>query len=194
MQNLSDMGVKILFLKHCCYDTLQPELDECFKTKQASSFLKKYLENGCGGLDGSFNYYDIVKSAVDAGIRPIGLERSKNECFDHTTIDCFSEASMLEFNIGAQEIIQKNKKEGKYVALVDSNHLSYHQGIAGVSELCGIPCFFVQSDVSISKNCFQKEVKNLGISKEICENVIQDHFVHVKVIFAKNSEDEYVLI
>lgn len=190
MQYLAGMGVKILFLEHCCYDTLQAELNQFFQAKKASSFLENFLKKGCGCLNESINFYEMIKSAVDAGIRPIGLERSATQCFGYSTDDSAARADrMLGLNVGATEIIKMHKGEGKYVALVGSNHLSYHDDIAGLSELCGIPSMYVESGESVSESSLLQAVINLGLSNEKWGNKIHDHFVHCKLIFKMKSEE-----
>lgn len=166
MQNFSSMNVKTLFLQHCCYDTLQAELDEFFHTKEASPFLENFLKNGCGILDEKMNDYDMVKSAVDAGIRPVGLKRSRALDSDDSTFENSTKNCLLEFNVGAVEIINKYKEVGKFVALIDLGHLSYYDDIAGLSELCHVPSMSIESDDSISISSFQSDMRDLNIAEE----------------------------
>ncbi len=51
MEHLHSLGVRTLFLEHCCFDTLQPKLDEFFQTKQPSAFLSKFLKKRIWTLD-----------------------------------------------------------------------------------------------------------------------------------------------
>lgn len=186
MPLLAQAGVKNLFLEFICHDTLQAELDDFFETKKPSKFLETFIKNGYGGalnLKSAIlcKYWELIEAAVEAGIRPVGLERSATQMLGY---DDYSGATsgperMLGLNVGASEII--NMYEGKFVALVGSGHVSYHHDIAGLSELCSAPNVIIE-DRAATKCEFNLKNFNMEDSKEIEElfdNTNIDHIEHV---------------
>lgn len=189
MKFLASIGVKTLFLEHCCYDgAIQTELDKFFETLKATPFLQHFLRRGFGAVSG--NYYDMVKAAVEAGIRPIGLEKANAQSLGYHSFGGSDGADrMLGLNVSATEIIQKHKKRGKYVSLDGSAHLSYYHNIAGLSELCNAPSLIIE-DASLCE--YQTGIRNLNYTNkekiiEIFGNSEQSHFVNVRLLLSERK-------
>lgn len=190
MSDFAEMGIKTLFLEFCCYDSaIQEELDTFFKTKKASPFLEAFLNNGYGFAVGEGNsYYRLVKEAVQAGIRPIGLETARTRHLGYEKREgARRNERMLGLNVPAVEIITKHRQDGKFMALVGSGHLSYNDSVAGLSELCGVPNVLIESaSLMNSKFGVEVNVRNLNITdheeikKTFGENQ-HDHLVHVRL-------------
>lgn len=145
MQNLSQQDVKTLFLEFCCFDTLQEELDDFYKTKKPSSFLREFLEGSSQDkYNGRQNYFPVVEAAIKAGIRVVGLERWDTYQMGFQKMGgAQGEERMLGLNIPGKKIIEEQVKEGKYIVLVGAGHNSYCDGIPGFSELLGIPSLVI---------------------------------------------------
>lgn len=145
MPNLAEQGVKTLFLEFCCFDTIQEQLDDFYKTGNASAFLKEFLTHGCGGAAGENNFYDLVEAAVKANIRPVGLEHSAAQDigFDKREGSRGAER-MIGLNVVGKNIIDHEAGEAKYVVFVGAAHASGASDIAGFSKLCGIPSIVIE--------------------------------------------------
>lgn len=173
MKSLYDQGVRTLFLEHCCYDTLQESLDHFYESKKPSEFIKKFLQNGCGDVVGQVNYYELVNAAVLAGIRPVGLELSSTQGLGyHKETGSQGKDRCRGMNVPAKEIIEQEKGEGKFIALVGSGHVSYWNDIAGLSELCGVPAMVI-SDKEKETNppTYDKNQEHLGFDMNLPENI-----------------------
>ncbi len=170
MVYLASLGVKTFFLEHCCFDTLQYELDQFFKTKVPSNFLKVFLSSGCGGVVGSINYFNLVDTAVQAGIRPVGLEMAITQLVGYKSYEgANGEARMLAMNMCAKEIMEREAGQGKYMVLVGSGHLSYCDGVPGLSELCQVPSLFFKE--SETKTSYTPDSVNLNMSLDRARQV-----------------------
>jgi hypothetical protein len=169
MQSLYDQGVRTLFLEHCCYDTLQEELDNFYKTKEASAFLKLFLSAGCG-MAVDTNYYALVDAAVQVGIRPVGLELSTTQKLGWSAWTGSEGANRwIGMNVPAKQIIEREQGEGKFIALVGSAHVSYCGNIAGLSELCGVPGMVIE-DKKEGPPTYAKNQEHLGLDVSLPKN------------------------
>jgi hypothetical protein len=173
MKNLYAQGVRTLFLEHCCFDTLQVELDRFYIAKTPTAFLEEFLRNGCGSAVGSVNYYDLVRAAVLAGIRPIGIEISSTQLLGYREMGGSDGIERsIGMNVLAKQIIDQEKGKGKYIALVGSGHASYCNGIAGLSELCGIPNMMISDkEKETDLPTYEKNLEYLGRDMNIAANV-----------------------
>lgn len=184
MLDLYSQGVRTLFLEHCCFDTLQSELDDFYKNKAPSPFLKKFLLNGCGEWVGDENYFDLVNAAVQAGIRPVGLESSATQEIGFTTFGSDGASRRIAMNMCGKEIIEKEALEGKYIALVGSAHSSYSTGVPGLSEICQVPSMIIED--TKTGNAYFPNCINLNFDKKdvnkIFENLDgQEYFAHAYI-------------
>lgn len=188
MSDLYNQGVRTLFLEHCCFDTLQPELDNFYQTKKPSLFLENFLRNGCGQVVGSENYFDLVNAAVQAGIRPVGLESLATQKIGYQSFGGSSGAKrMIAMNVYGKQIIEQEAKKGKYIAFVGSAHTSYTYGTPGLSELCQIPSMVI---VDQKQNAYFPNSANLNCedAKKVFENSEgQTHFTHAYIQLKTHS-------
>ncbi|CUI15655.1 Conserved hypothetical protein [Candidatus Protochlamydia naegleriophila] len=162
MAYLASLGIKTFFLEHCCFDTLQYELDQFFKTQVPSHFLRAFLSSGYGGSIGSSNYFNLIDAAVQAGIRPVGLEMAITQLVGYKSFEgSDGKARMLAMNMCAKEIIEREAGESKYMVLVGAGHLSYCDGVPGLSELCHVPSLFFRE--SEKKTSYTPDSVNLNM-------------------------------
>ena len=179
MQYLAEKGVGFLFLGFCC-NFWQRELDHFLLTKKASVSLKDFLNQG------DVNYYNLVEAAVNAGILPIALGSENRQ--ELTSLSKNREGvkeRILEFNVSAMEMINRYKGKKKYIALVESFHLSYTHDVAGLSELCHAPCLLIQAEATLERCKYQTYIKNEKLENKQCQ-----HVVHVQLDIAINEKKE----
>lgn len=192
MAELYKLGVRTLFLEFCCIDTLQNELDNFYKTKEPSQFLKMHLQSGYGlhvPEGAAAECFNVVEAAVKAGICPVGLETSVTQDLGYSFNNgSHGEGRMLGMNMPAKKIIERvtnNGKDGKYVALVGNCHLSWAYNIPGLSELCQVPSVFIYEDQAPTS--YQTYVSDENIKKELA-NTTHSHVYTVQINVQKDAK------
>lgn len=186
MKEFADNGIKTLLLEFCCYDTLQDEMDRWFETKIPSPFVKEFFLSGFGEF-GTNNqetaeaYFKMAQAAVDAGIRPVGMEMSNTIGLGYHEGNTPAESGsngkerMLGVNLGAVDIFNKYKEEGGCIFLAGIAHVSFSNDIAGLSELTGVPNAVIKTG---SKPSMQALTVNEEDAKEL-DNMHMEHFNHL---------------
>lgn len=127
MEILRDLGVKTLFMEDYLYDTQQPLLDHYFETPDAKPpLLVKTFQDGWSeayGFKAPYTYVDILRKAKSLGIRIVGIDTSAaNEMGIGSSGKPNPMARLRAMNYVAQQIIDREKGEGKYLAFMGGLH------------------------------------------------------------------------
>ena len=185
MKDLYENGVRLLFLEFCCNDTLQGELDRFFEKKKPSPFLEKFLKKGYGEsvLVNATHYYPMILAAVEAGIRPVGIEMSYTQLIGFQSHGGSQGKERMEaVNFTALPIIESELQKNptaKFIGLVGTGHLSYLYDVPGLSELCGVPNLVIKEELGPS---YSTQVLNLNVSDaKLHGNTTKTHFCHIQV-------------
>jgi hypothetical protein len=147
MEKLKASGVTTIFLEFLSEDD-QKAIDRYLNSKEADVQLAPEVQakvideenrpfskaNNGSGLG------DVIRVAKQHGIRVVGIESEASTWLDFDPAMGHSGASrMIGMNYSAKKIIEREKGEGKYVALVGNTHTSTHKNVPGMSELLGVP-------------------------------------------------------
>ncbi len=151
MMALKDAGVKTLFMEHLCYDIIQQDLDDYKSSKSTEMpvILEAYLDSmdvGCGGGIGfqlrerDFGYKAVVKAAIQAGIRVVGIDTDASyRAGYHSGWGSQGVVRIECMNYQANKIISQEFCDQKFVALVGNTHVSTTHKTPGLSEIMGYP-------------------------------------------------------
>lgn len=177
METLKNQGYSTLFLEHLFYDSvMQDSLDEYCnppKDKPMPKDLERYLtdlgKGYCpfGGYDEQFNFCTLVEAAKKHGIRIVGIDTEKSYQMGVTMFGAGGAERMKGMNFAAQEIIRKEARTGKWMALMGNAHIGTMYGVPGVSEIMGVPSIDIsdhtaeQTEVSFGTSSRQVESQTL---------------------------------
>ena len=152
MQRLRELGVETLFMEFLHYDTMQPLLDEYYRSDQRklSGFLATFLTTlqtgfhlGLAALGIEFEnqtYIHLVEAAKKAGIRIVGIDTVISQECGMTSFGATGEDRSIAMNYVASRIIEQEYKNKPFVALMGSSHLkASERGTPGVPQILGTP-------------------------------------------------------
>lgn len=125
METLRDLGVKTLFMEDFLYDTQQTLLDQYFQATDQPFLLQVFVEHWTAtyGFPPLYGYEEILKKAKQCGIRIVGIDTSIANEVDTSEYGKKDPMERLRtMNFVAQQIIAKEKGDGKYLALMGSLH------------------------------------------------------------------------
>lgn len=152
MQALREAGVEYLYMEGIPH-TMQDALDKWYIEKHPSPLLHKFIASGFGGWHHVFDgvvqkkYLTLMQSAIDAGIKVVGIETTGNQMGGYTSSDGSSgRARALGMNIPTYYTIKKYQSENpeaKYIAFVGSSHASTSNDVKGLRELLGVPAAII---------------------------------------------------
>ena len=182
MKEFRNQGVTTLFMEHLFYDSTQSWLDDYFnapKDAPMNKYLAAFLESMSARFflhDKRYNFKTVIESAKAAGIRVVALDTtvSYNMGTDpHSFGVVNSESRYKSMNFVANTIIQREKKEGKFIALMGSGHAGCTQGVPGVSNLLAIPSVVVEGidepldKLTLNVRNFKKGIRHIGAFLQI---------------------------
>lgn len=149
IQQLKQEGVRTLFLEHIPSETMQSELDYYFNSPDIEmppnlAFYLDHQDKGQLVADPQWGFKALVKEAKLAGIRVVAIDTE-------ASYDILSGQNRFKaMNYQAYQIIEKEKQNGKYIALVGSAHVCQNKDVYGLSELLGQPNIII-ADASETK-------------------------------------------
>lgn len=127
MDLFKSMGVTTLFLENFPYDFLQPHLDGYLTSSsdeiptlvQACFSYADYLSDASE----PFTFLNLLKKAKAAGIRIVALDTNISIAtgLDHATMQ-FGPERAQGMNYSAKQIIEHEKGDGHYLALIGNGH------------------------------------------------------------------------
>ena len=146
---LKTLEVRTLFLEHLNYDTIQGDLDLYINSPQNDPMPKPlkayldYLDSGFGRFCSGNRipgFLDLVIAAKKNGIRVVAIDTEASYTAGYSSLGGSQGADrMIGMNFQAQKIVEKEGKDGKGVFLVGSSHISFCDGVAGLTEILGAP-------------------------------------------------------
>lgn len=127
MEALRALGVKTLFLEDILYDTMQPFLDEYFQTPDADiPFIVRHHQcqwDQKYGFKHPYTYENILREAKRHGIRIVGIDTSTAL---EVAIKGKAKKDYMQrtraMNFVAQQIIKREKGDGRYLAFMGMAH------------------------------------------------------------------------
>jgi len=153
MSKLKEAGVKTLYLEHLFYDSMQEVLDDTLarKDKQLPKYMENYLaimDSGFQIPDTRYGYLELVKSALNKGIRVVGIDTTGSYlCGSHRKKGVVSSKDRYQgMNYIASLIMQHEQQKGeagKFVALMGKFHTLTEEGVPGVAEIMHVPAVSV---------------------------------------------------
>ena len=133
-----EMGtIETLFMEQF-FENMQQDLDIYIRGGPLSQELENHLINGdrhfaYRGSDCPYSFRGILKKAQEMGVRVVAIDSRIANVPDEQN-------RWKLMNLVASEIIKREYKGGKFLALMGLNHLNNHtQQFPGVSELTGNP-------------------------------------------------------
>lgn len=172
LTNFKNQGVTTLFMEHFMHDTMQPYLDAYFASPSApmSPILEAYIEDVDRRMISRAPYtlMSIVRSAKEAGIRIVGIDSSIAAGAGFDPISGTSgPVRWKAMNYTAQQVIQKEKGSGKYVALFGNSHGSNmhtnSEVVPGLANLLKVPFFCLED----SSNATSSARVNVSPNRQI---------------------------
>lgn len=162
MPNFKSAGVDTLFLEHLFYDTIQHDLDDYFNSPsdQLPSILEQTLKRTEIHPDETNNYKNVIMAAKKNGIRVVAIDTSvsyKAGWDDHFGAQGANRYKGMNYT--ASKIIERERGNGKYVALVGSAHSSTCEGVPGMREILNCPSLVIEDS---SQDSIQLKVLNHG--------------------------------
>lgn len=145
MPELKAQGVSLLFMEHFPAD-LQEDLDQFNRDGTFTETLSKVLSDQmameqCMGY-GSISIKDLMQAARKEGIRIVGIDTQALVKYGEST------QRMAGMNYVAAKIINREKGDQKFIALVGRDHLTYtrEHRVPGLSELLQLPSVFIDTN------------------------------------------------
>jgi hypothetical protein len=174
MAVLKSNGVKTLFLEHLHYDTMQKDLNDYFNAgndiKMPEILVKCLREMDAGYRihDGNFGFLQLVKEAKNQGIRVVAIDTSVSYLAGTSKKTGVNNRSERHrgMNALASYIIEKEKKEGKFIALMGSGHVGKVEGVPGVADILQCPSLIISSGAELKLQLnvtnFKNAVEHVG--------------------------------
>ncbi len=176
MGHMKTCGVKLLFMEHLMYDTMQLFLDQYFSDKPNAKMpvpLAAYLQNLDRGFNlkkSPYNFTALVKAAKMHGIRIVGIDTSLSYEAGYDSFGSGGINRYLAMNHVAKKIIEWEAGwTTKYIALMGIFHgattqisgrgetISADESVPGVAELLEIP-FIALENSQENVNLIQQNV------------------------------------
>ena len=157
MQDFRKLGVTKLFLEAVFYDSIiQNQLDDYFLDPDPSAEIPLLVRYRMSLGKYAHEHLELIRVAKRETIRIVGIDINLSYNADGSFEDpCIaSRMRLIAMNYAATQIIQHEKGEGKFIALMGAAHGSkveyIDQGLSvpGVADLLGIP-FIVILDADI---------------------------------------------
>jgi hypothetical protein len=151
MQHLVEQRVEVLYLPHLFTDKHLKKLAKYrakgAKVRAGSHEIKHHLDAINGGalnnLSRDFDYYHLIKEAHrhNIEVRPLSASTSYDvQLHPVASASADSAAAQKMSNFFAHKVISEdaaNAPARRWIALVDQNQATTHEGIAGIAELQG---------------------------------------------------------
>lgn len=156
MQTLREQGVTTLFMEFLHYDTMQDLLDAYFNSSDAyiTGYLATHLEEFDSvseqryRCDRAYGYAKIIECAKKAGIRVVGIDTALSTECGRTSWGATEPERLLAMNFVAQQIIQQEMGEGKFVAFMGRDHVKREEGsIPTVPEILNLSSIYIERPV-----------------------------------------------
>lgn len=147
MQRLKEAGVTTLFMEFVEYDGGQKALDAYFQSKdpkmdippEVKVILQEYDDHFHFEDKGIPGFMDLVRAAKAAGIRIVGLESEASSLAGYSRTGSGGAERLEALNYNTKVIIDKEKGDGKFIALMGTSHVIETDGVLGMSQMMGLP-------------------------------------------------------
>lgn len=177
MDQLKKAGVRTLFLEHLQHDCMQDLLDIYFKSPDKE--MPTLLKNSLKSLDARYRLYHkdaphieklfmekygfsgLVRAAKEAGIRIVGIDTTTSYAAGYESFGGSQGVDRTKaLNFVAEDIIKKEKGDGKFVVLIGNTHGWENNGVPGVAQLLKCPFFCIADAEETEKEEVQVNLKN----------------------------------
>lgn len=176
MKELKKEGVTTLFMEHLFYDSMQGTLDEYFQLPPGSKMPPKLeiflndLSKRQRNTHNKYNFTEVVRAAKEAGIRVVAIDTTVSYLCGTNERDGVHDSKKRyeAMNFTAAAIIQKERGDGKFVALMGSAHVGTTEGVPGVGNIMGCPNMVIEDaeekeSISFNVNNLHEKIEHVGI-------------------------------
>lgn len=150
LDRLKQVGVTTLFIEHLFHETMQPLLEATKAPPLLDSYLK-HLDREAGLKQGQPGFHQLVTAAKAAGIRVVAIDNRdaykaniSNSGIGAMVDEARNGDRYKTMNYVACSIIEKEKGNGKFIALVGNAHSTTCEKVLGLSEILGCPTILVE--------------------------------------------------
>lgn len=163
LPSLVQQGVDTFYFEHLCFEGLQKDLDAYFsdKSSKMSTALTCALQRlDSGNFLTAMTYLDLVERAKACGIRRIvcidsaASYRAGTSQRDGVTNSNNRHAAFI---YNAKHVMERERAQNKYIALVGASHLNSHQKVPGFGQLFKVPELFIldstKNQITLTQNC-----------------------------------------
>lgn len=208
MEHIKSCGVKILFMEHLMYDTMQIFLDKYFtdgKDAEMPLPLAAYLRSLDVGFDleeSDYNFTALVEAAKKHGVRVVGIDTSLSYEAGHSMYGSSGVDRYLGMNHAAKEIIDYEAGlTEKFIALMGNYHgttvtvsgqgvdISSEESVPGVAELLEVP-FITLEKSDENSNLIQQNVYDYLGGISFVNMVISGYQFDKGLTFVQSEPDE----
>ena len=168
MGQLKEAGVETLFMEFVHYDGGQKALDAYFHSAdpdrdippEISSLLKEHDAKYGFPRRNAPGLLDLVRAAKLHGIRVVGVEsEATEEAGFYKFVGAKGADRIAALNYNAKKIIEKEKGNGKFLALMGTLHVVKSDNVLGMSQMMGLPSMIVFDDRTLVDKDIKKEKK-----------------------------------